>query len=274
MKNVINIIIIGLILSGFLACEKMSEGNILQDTKGDLTNVRSECEIHTFTTDEFKLLGEMHNAYLDTLYSQCKNVNDIALLDSLRSVGYTLDLDFSVFNLTKYEVIDSAIAQAQQLMLADFEIANLPLSYFGGSQDIKIYTETVALVIDSARNYAGIENGLQNLRIQAYNDISLSCLERQHILGIISVGIYSSRMWCPINLGGLGYGLLGNDNGVTIRDWNWKDVVTGDIAGSAGFFLNGGILWGAGLLVPGTNVAILTGWALSAAYGSVLGGLL
>ncbi len=223
--------------------------------------------------NEISSLGNLHNGYLDTLFQKCKGVADSSLTDSLRAVAMRLNMNFSVIGRIKSEIIDSALSYASILSNANFKIDKIPSSFFY-SIPVKNYTSKIIAVSDTSKNLVNFECGVDSIMHQAKIDLSLSCIELEYIEGIISISKGSYYYWAPTDKGGLNSGAFRSDQEISIRTWSWKKAFIADVASGATHMLGNAVVWSIGLATPGTNVAILSAWAISTAIGSAWGGLM
>lgn len=114
---------------------------------------------------------------------------------------------------------------------------------------------------------------IEILQLNIDNNTSLSCFDWELLTGTFEIAKNSVYLWLPQSMGGLDYYGLAQNGKIESR-WSWKNAALSDLAGSATFFMEMGIMGAVGLTLPGTNAAILGGWALSAGLSSALGGFM
>lgn len=126
--------------------------------------------------------------------------------------------------------------------------------------------------MDEMSDYNDFVHQMNQLQLTVDSDVSLTCFDVELLTGTIEVAKNSAYLWLPRENGGLDFYSISQEGKVQPR-WSWRNAARADVTASASYFMSLGVGAAAGLLVPGSNAAILGGWGLSAGISSALGGL-
>jgi|GEM_PF-2306633 len=243
--------------------------NSCSENEGNLAFLNPQC--FGFTKEELKNVGKMHNEYVTSVYQTvdfrtCQGC-DLEVINEFSKI----DINLSQLEKTKEELILESKVRFEQLKDISFDLRQLNNHKF--SQNSFDYLSQLMEEMDKIENYDDFVTNLVKLQSNIDEDISLSCFDWELLTGTIEVAKASVYLWLPKSLGGLDYYQLAHNGQIGSR-WSWRNAAKADVAESATYFLGLGIGAAAGLFVPGSNVAILGGWALSAGLSSALGGLI
>ena len=243
----------------FAACETAVEGDDNQP----------EPACNGFTQEELAFVGTLHNQYVTEAYRQV----DFQTCDDCRgeiaAAFVQMEVDRTATEQTVEELIAEASLLYEELVPIQFDIRSWANHPFSATS----YAHLSALMaaIDGAENYAQFLEQISALQLNVNSDATLSCFEVEMLTGTIEVARNSMQLWMPRQLGGLDYYSL--PQGGNERAWSWRSAVKADATASAGYFTTLGTAAAAGLIIPGSNAAILGGWALSSGIMSAWGGL-
>lgn len=197
---------------------------------------------------------------LDAPFTQAEVLNNYQL--------YYSGVNFSPMNTTNGEMYWNALNMVNELAIADYDFRNLQNT--GASENVTLYMKKLLDGIDASYDLNSIKASIDGTMTEA--NANLTDLDLDIITGACIVAKASATLWAPVSQGGLGYA----DQYIspTQRSGWFGKMILGDVSGSAGYFATLG--WGAALGwgVPGANVALLGGWAMSAGLASAcaLGG--
>jgi len=222
------------------------------------------------TKAELAKVGTLHNQYVTEVYQKVDFLNCDDCSNEVIDAFSKIELDLSGVGKSIEEVIAEALVQYQKLEAIQFDLRNWTNHPF--SSKSFVYLTKIMEEMDVMVNYDDFLTNMIQLQGLVDSDISLTCFDVELLTGTIEVAKNSAYLWLPRNNGGLDFCSISRKDKVQPR-WSWRNAAKADVAASASYFMGNSILWAAGLAVPGTNAAILGGWALSAGFSSALGGL-
>ena len=239
-------------------------------------------------------IGELHNQYMIKSYSKIKKHfnGDVKLMrsmpqkilqqqcaeiiiDEYSSIPY----DPTPIGYSHDQFMEKAVLLVDNLSALEYDIRNCSDTYLNATLTENAY-QYVERMLDIVQNYSTLQeiyNGFNVIEADANryltgNDLTI-------VKGTIAISRSSAYLWAPESQGGYDlytktFGTLTpvNIKGESYRirqlTW-WQKAILGDMSASAQYFLTigiGGCFTAA--MVPGTNAALLGGWALSAGLGS------
>jgi hypothetical protein len=233
-------------------------------------DTQNQAECFGFTQAEMATIGTLHNNYVTEVYQNVDFLNCDACADEVIAEFANLDVDLSGYGKTQEELIAGAELLYVELELIQFDLRNWQDHPF--SPESYVHLTTIMEKMDVMGNYQDFITDMNDLQAIIDADVSLSCFDVELLTGTIEVAKSSAFLWLPRENGGLDFYSTSQEGKVELR-WSWGRAAQADVASSAAFFMTMGVGGALGLLVPGSNAVIATGWALSTAIGSALGGL-
>ena len=238
-----------------------------------------ECERVDFSTAN---IGQLHNDAVLALLNgvDLKNHPNGAIAtvrDNFLSIPYIEPVGITIANgksLTRSRfnfIANKAITEVIILNDCNFDIAHCSGSMFYHSSSSPYIVE-IFEKIDSLMLYNNLDAfniAIDAIRIDA--ESSTNCSELDLVIGMTEIAKYSAQLWMPLNKGGEGLFDRLVTTGHRTGDRTLENVVKSDVSASAGYWTCLGVGGMIGLGVPGSNAAILGGWAIAAAWGSATG---
>lgn len=262
MKRIKILLQVFLVTLLVLSCTKNEEEKINQ------INNKSLLSQKVLEKEELILIGKNHNSFLINYYK-----NKTQLLEKTELTEKELlindfmeakDFDWNDVDSQKSleYVIDESIKMGDNNYSVDDYINNFNLT---GKDFITRLDENLLNASDINEF-----NKNADLIIQEITISNLSIEEKNGILGYAYIMKSSAKLWSPVSIGGDGlFDELNSSNEFYARKkWSWRRAARGDAAGSMTFFLGIGLT----IIAPPAGAAVLTGWAWSAAAGSVVAG--
>lgn len=258
----------------FLACRKK--------------NVHNDPPAYVNVNFKEMKIGENHNRYLINAFKKIKesidkngtyrlsgNEQDV-YREVLIADFETIDYNPALIGFPTYQsFLLDAVSWADTLSLYEYDINELSTNYL--TQSAEVFVSEILSEIDHAGSLQEMQQKLQ--QIEARANLSLHNIDLDIVMGTLEITKSSAYLWAPESEGGydlytITFGAAPVSNGRVVESgccW-WKRAVKGDAVASASYFLRlgGGLAFGA---VPGTNMAILGGWGVSAAIGSGIAAL-
>ncbi len=216
---------------------------------------RGNCE-EGFSSTEIGDIGSLHNQVVVNVFDGF-NFSAFDLLTQAKS-----QFAAAYPGLTSGEIDDFFTLGMSEVDLEDHDekLDDVTL--------VHTYYDNLLYILENSSDLSSLQSSLQSLKGDVNNN--LSCTDLDFMLVCLSITINSATLWSPTTLGGDGlYDSVTISKGITgianDRDWTWRSVVKGDLAGATSAFFS----YGLGLTVPGTNAAVAGVIGYSAAAGSV-----
>lgn len=258
----------------FLACKKT----------GDVDE-----KVETYHPIDFKAMkiGELHNQYIIAAYSKLKSVRSRAsqrtqtldqyreqIINEFENISY----DPTPLGITHEAFINRAVNLTDSLSIYQYDVRNWDYTYV--TQNASTYVGRILSEGENAQTLSDINQVLNTIASDA--NANLSGVDLDIVKGTIEIARSSAYLWAPESQGGydlytktFGTSGTGGRSSVSSRvqlSW-WKRAFIGDVSASSQYFLGMGVGLAVGLATPGTNAAILGGWAISAGIGSAFAAL-
>ena len=182
-----------------------------------------------------------------------------------------LRFDFSMSTITQSEFIDLSLENFHLMDSIEYDLDKWTDNPY--SQEA---TEIMKNIVSALQNVDTITNVINILNyFESLKDATrvLSKEESEIMLGAIEISKSSSLFWSPKSIGGLDYYNIVHSGDIPQARWSWGGAVLGDAVASLTFWTNVGVAGAVFAVTPGANAVLFTGWAVSAAIGSVAGGL-
>ncbi len=241
----------------------------------------------TFSNEELSMLGTLHNLYAKDAVAIIKRNNMVVSRESLVAVFldlYTPPL-ISTFSSSAWtNILHMSISAALESISNPAEKVNrnyLAAPLISENSPIIAFRDLIFRCIDQGLGLSDFYRAMDNIGIQAERELFGQNLEI--VLGTVNIAKSSAYLWFSKSDGGMG--LLdsiksgGNfptmpytHGSLTAGKWNTGNAVRGDVGSSFAYFAGLGFLGLISAAVPGTNVAILGGWAVAVAVGSAASG--
>lgn len=233
-----------------------------------------------------KNIGELHNQYIIAAYKKL-NPNKLKLAQRTENVdGYreilidefeNIEYDPTPLGITHESFIDRTILLTDSLSLYQYDVRNWDYTYVTPSA-----ANFVGRILNESETAASLADVNQVLNtIESDANAILSGVDLDIVRGTLEIARSSAYLWAPESEGGYDLytktfgtppsGRNSSSNRVQLS-W-WKRAFIGDVSASSQYFLGMGVGLAAGLATPGTNAAILGGWAISAGFGSAFAAL-
>lgn len=229
------------------------------------------------TSKGFDYLGQVHNELVLESYA---NVDFAHSKDCATEIEIQFLKTKIVDDLKqdREELINNTKLRFEKLKSIDFDFRNskdYPFSYSS-----YFYLKAIMENLDGVNNVDEFYNATKILKNKVLSDKRLNVYEKEMIIGTLSIADNSFYLWSPKIMGGLDLYSITKRDEITLRGkttsrrWSWRNVAKADVASSAVYFQSLGVGAAIGIITPGSNVAILGGWALSSGLSSALGGVL
>lgn len=266
IKPMKKLLLFALIIASFtIACTKHSS---VTENPSDLnTRMNTANVTNSYIPVDFDLLniGALHNKHVIWLLDSIHRIPKIeAVIDNARL--FFSGLDFQPIDQSNGEMHQHALVISNELAQAGFDFRNL--SNPNVSANVKMYIDNLLTSMENSTNLNDMLDAINVVNNDALSHLTDADLDI--IKGTCIIARYSAVLWSPVTEGGLGYYDKVNQTSPDVRDGGRiGKFVIGDVSASASYFTSLGIGAALGWGVPGANVAILGGWALSAGIGSL-----
>lgn len=253
---------------GVASCDKSLDDPSMSSFDGeDIRKSSKPC--YELTLIEIDSIGIIHNDLLEESISEYKDYscNSEAICRSeLLDFFKSLDFDSSPIGYTLEEIVIKTDSMFKVTKAWDHDIRQIPVHQWSNkAQNLLVSIYDIA---DTVSHFSVYKEEMSKI---IETKLDLDCFETNLIKATASIAIYSSYFWMPIENGGLGNEMP--DNFGKAKAWSWRNAFYGDVAASFSYFTVigiGGCITAA--VIPGTNVALFTGWGLSAGIGSAMAG--
>ena len=193
------------------------------------------------------LLGKTSTNLLNKYYnkSSSKNTDEVSFSDEDKIImGSFIEEKLTLIESNDYDVrfLDNNFSLEANQFLAELMVS---VDELKSINDFKLKISSLVEKVDNS---------------------SINDFEKKAIIGTIEVTKNSTIIHAPIELGGEGLTTLNPD--LAAKKWSWRRAAKGAAAGSMTFFLGIGLA----VVAPPVGLAVLSGWAWSAAAGAVVGG--
>ena len=236
----------------------------------DLEN-SNEFECIGFTKAELATVGVLHNQYLTEVYQKVDFLNCDDCSDEIIEAFSEKKIDLTEIDKSKEELIAETEVLYHDLEDIQFDLRNWSEDPFSSAS--YVHLTTIMEKIDEMENHNDFVIEMNALQLIVESDASLSCFDVELLTGTIEVAKNSALLWLSEENGGLNFGAITHKGRVEQRRWSWRGAVKADVAASAVYFTSMGVGLAVGLITPGTNVAILGMWGITASLSSALGGI-
>lgn len=235
-----------------------------------LDNVTLSC--FGFTENELISIGTNHNRYLAEVYAAVDFDSCVNCEQEITTAFKSLDIDVSGLGISLDSLIDIAAKTYNNLESIDIRTwTNPPFN-----QSTHNYLSAIMDELDYSSSHSDYVHRLDSLKVMVKSDNSIDCLNGEIIIATIEVAKNSAYLWMPVNMGGLGYYSLYQQNSIEFRGrpWSWRNAFASDIAAVGSSMMELAVLLAVTSVAPPANGLIALGIGVNAAFGSAIGGFL
>lgn len=208
------------------------------------------------------------------IYSNLDLSNLDAAQETVKTKIGQIEYDPSAIEMTREEYNTMSREILSDLKEMNFDIRNSKNSQLTDRPCFPILVDVMS-AIERFEGVGELNASLDSL--ENITNLTLSCDDKSIVIGTIKIARSSAYLWSDESMGGLG--LL--DNSLNRQKFHalasWKKVlkiaIVADASSLSASFIKYGTALALGLEVPGANLAILTGLALDAIYGSGIGAI-
>jgi hypothetical protein len=278
MKKLLNVMMAAAVTTTvlFISCSKNDSERVPVTTStakagSSLRLGSSSCARIDFSAGN---LGDMHNNLIMDVLQGYDHRNPLSV-NEIRERLYAHSFDVSPLGFNSYtEFVDRVFEENAQLSRHGYDLRNWP-DHPVMQSDAGPYVRQVLDAVDAITTVDALKRDLEIIEADAVQ--RLDCQDLDLVLGAIKVAKSSAYLWAPASWGGMGYlETLNIQERALAQHRSLKSIIVGAIKGDIGssftYFSGLGIAAViGGSMAPGTNLAILGGWAISAGLGSIGG---